>query len=348
MTTERPGPSDSGNEVGRRHAQTAPSHLFNPNYYRLAHQLVAEYANRAAAIMLAPGTAVSQTSLITDGLHETSARLAEIGAVLADFTERHGHSTFWVINPPLKNQELRLQLFLSGTVDPCMRLIAAGFDAMDGRSDPQTRFWHQAKEPRQVPKVQRRVLADDYVLIRWSPRALYNLACFYSLWTSYGNWNSRHVDEGEMRRLAYLPAATTAPRMTNPGLWALQQALRRSQGHERALVVGNALSDPTLQPLLDDPEVGADARAAIARYSLPEPGRDGGSDAAGERHPAPLSPKAFRAFQVAQQQADWDLQTAKGVLDDGRELAKAAKDRFDGVDGWLRIGPSERRDEAPA
>ena len=349
-------------------------YLLDPNYYRLAHQLVAEYANRAASQTFAPGPTPSPTEpastptppqlgeLLAEGRGEASDRVAEIEAVLAHFTIR-SQAHFWRVDvkrnvgPKPNNQEERLRLFLVTTVDPCIRLIAAGIEAMSAAPDP-TRWValpppatpRKDGDPPPAPATGNHPLGNG-----WSPRAFYNLACYYSLRTSYGNWAEREVDENLLRALSHQRPTATARRV-NPGLWALQQALRQSHGTDRGSLRDQAQRDVTLRPLLEDPQIGSEARDLLQRYTTPSPGSGTKSDppagseppASAPEAPSPpapekeLSAEAFQTFQDAQVKEQWDLSLAYRVLKAGRARAQNsdAGAMPETVDAWLNVPQS--------
>lgn len=218
------------------------SYLTTANYYRLAYQLAAQYANWLLEFLAAQDSYEAYerplVSVQSDWPGITAAaRLAhEARLTIRWFSYRESRRRLWRRkSTTLSPKEERLRRFLIGTVEPSAELVLAGMFLLTDRV--------QLAEDIAAPIQE---AADRGEL---SYRALYNLACYEA---SRGEF--RYDDEDQF----------------NLALEHLRQALRGARGRFRAELVRWSHTDPSLAPLRDHERYGPRFAALLQRFEATE------------------------------------------------------------------------------
>jgi hypothetical protein len=315
-----------------------PAYLFDPNYYKLGHQLVAEYANRAARALLSEhqqGEGTTGGALATEGRQEADPLIQNVDAVRTELASRS--RSRWRMVDPLSNKEVRLYRFLAGTVDPCFRLVAAGLDVLLGDREPVGRFRTPGDELA-VTAVHQRLLGTNEIPTPWSPRALYNLACFLSLWMRDTFPDVRSARMHELaRRTVPLPHGENSQ---HPAVWALQEALSGSHGRDRTRMVDTARDDPTLTPLFSDDETSEAVNQLLERNKIPDlnakesPDPNRSSDEA--ESPMPSSTELATFWQAVEEER-WPPSFARHLLNATRDPEVRAAYALESKAGWRAL-----------
>jgi hypothetical protein len=239
-----------------------PGYLREADYYRLGYQLLATRANRLVA-------AASEDDLRT-AISDATRLHKQVQAVLDHF-ERHRAPARWPFWHRLDSQERRLRRFLATTVEPCVLLGIGVLEAEWDGGKGVRRAWRQLDTAPHRWFLQRRRWRPwrSAVRFRWSCRALLNLACLDGMAAKYLGAPQRR-SPGDLCRLT---GAAVDPRAKISdvvvGVWALEEALRDSQGEQRGMVLRAIDEDPTLAPLCGHPDARSDIQRLRERYASP-------------------------------------------------------------------------------
>lgn len=228
-------------------AALMPGYLREPDYYRLGYQELAIEANAAAEHRISGRLGPDDQEIpleLTHAVQTADELLGETTRILEWFADRDLRPG---LRDGLDNQERRLQTFLAGTVAPCLATIRAGLRI---EWEPPVRnelppVFHRLPGPRTA--IRRRGIArmPDVLVIRWSYRALYNLACLASV-------RAAHAEKPDVLPIFELCDRTGLPRgrrtqeHEDVAFWAYQQALSLATGHARAALLTQARTDPTI------------------------------------------------------------------------------------------------------
>ena len=215
-------------------------YLRDPNYYRLAYQRAAQYANwLLSSSMLVTAGASSETQPNPNPeevLAAASEAASEAGRALAWLDARKEKHRWWKPRPKkLSPKEERLRRFLESTVKPSAELVKAGVLIFLQRIEEA--------EAHGAPIRNAKTGSISY-------RALYNLACYETA-----------------REEASPPAVSSGDRF-GAALEQLSKALRLAPGRFQHELVRWARSDPSLGPLRTSR--GTDFEKLLARFENSE------------------------------------------------------------------------------
>jgi hypothetical protein len=212
--------------------QPSARYLGDPNYYRLAYQLAAQYANWLLSLPLATKRGPESGDLLRSATEAAKRTAEDARRMLRWYEYKRSQRRWWQRKPkPLPAREERLQRFLAGTVEPSAELLLAGM-LLFSEGD-------EAAEQRAAPV---REAADRGEL---TYRALYNLACYEAQRSGHALYDDDSL------RLA---------------LEHLRQALRCARGRSRVELVRWARADPSLAPLREHQLYGRLLTELLARF----------------------------------------------------------------------------------
>jgi hypothetical protein len=239
-----------------------PGYLKEPDYYRLAYQLLSTRANRLA-------TATRQDDV--DRAIADASRLREQVRGVLDYFEKRRAPRWLPFWRPLDSQQRRLRRFLATTVEPCVVLGLGTLEVMRQGHEGVARAWAELERhpPGAVLRRSGRLPWRRPMRLAWSPRALFNLACLDGMTVKYAGAPVRRWPRDLCRLTGASVDPRAKPREVVAGVWALEQALRRSQGDQRTMLLHDIVSDPTLAPLREHHDARTDIQQLVDRYAPP-------------------------------------------------------------------------------
>jgi hypothetical protein len=335
-----------------RYRPRFPAYLRDPSYYRLAYQLVALYANDASKWRVDPARAVPPSrELLDEGIENAQELAQETRRVLDWFVWRQQGGWSGL---RLDKQELRLQRFLAGTLEPCVDLVREGLELeRDPETEPTLAFL--GRRPRVIVRWTPFSRLPQIGTLAWSYRAFYNLACLCAVRGHARGWD--WATPADLCEATGLPAGRRgADEFVHVGLWAMEQSLSLVHGAGLIGLLKLAETDPTLALLQNDAVYGPEFKDLLAQFRVPGTER---VEEAPEPEAEGLSPRELRAFIRASDEFRWEPSVAAVVLRAGlaqkREPASslAARLHLDDLDAWrvlhdlAMLGPDEPLASSP-
>jgi hypothetical protein len=288
MSTPAQQQPGGGQSTASPNGASSLRYLQNPNYYRLLYQLLVQYtsdirqqacnedvsnvADLRGAFSASERESGWESAVelleATDGqlarLQARELRQGLLGRLMSEPKTLHmdawGPEQSSKLGQKLTSQELRLQRFLAGTVEPCAQLLIAGWCLLE-KMPSKSNAHIEALKPRYERLTPRKRLKTTIVLrpIPWSYRAFYNLACYAATVQEFGAQDPR----SHSGLLALLDRVTSHESTAEPlstgdeqtlPLWALREAFRIAPAKRLADLTAWAATDPALAPIREDPE----------------------------------------------------------------------------------------------
>jgi hypothetical protein len=323
-----------------RYRPNFPAYLRDPSYYRMAYQLVALYANEGSESRSSAESGPASKPVQDEGIRHAEELAEQMRQVLDWFEWRQqgGWSRL-----RLDKQELRLQRFLAGTVEPCVALALEGLEFerdLEQYLRPETEedveveleLAFMRRRPRVVVRWTAFSRLPRIVTLPWSYRAFYNLACLCAVRGRVGAWDWR--TSSELCEATGLPPAGRSEAIVPVGLWAMEQALSMVHGTGLTGLLKLAEADPTLEPMRTDEVFGPEYKELLAQFKVP---RATGA-APAEPTEEGLSADELRAFVFARDEFGWEPLVAAVVMRAGlaqkSDPASRLVPRLDEPEAW--------------